>query len=245
MSDENVSVFGTNIASSIPLPAPLVLTKGNLAVSWRRFKDQFQTYEKATLLNAQPTSRRADILLSAIGSDAYDIFQSMNFDSADDRENVDKVIEAFDNFCIGEINVSYERYVLNQRIQDKNESFDNFLSEVRRLIKLCDFGALTGSIIRDRIICGIRDETTRQKLLQIRKLDLAKAIDICRPSETAQRHLRDMRPSAEVSQVKTSSRHHPTRPTRQPRSIIPFRGRAHSDRSQSRTPQQAKQCKIL
>ena len=62
MSDETVSVFGTNIASSIPLPAPLVLTKGNLAVSWRRFKDQFQTYEKATLLNAQPTSRRAAIL---------------------------------------------------------------------------------------------------------------------------------------------------------------------------------------
>ena len=69
MSDETVSVFGTNIASSIPLPAPapLVLTKGNLAVSWRRFKDQFQTYEKATLLNAQPTSRRAAIFLSAIG----------------------------------------------------------------------------------------------------------------------------------------------------------------------------------
>ena len=81
----------------------------------------------------------------------------MNFDSADDREN-DKVIEAFDDFCIGEMNVSYERYVLNQRIQDKNESFDNFLSEVCRLIKSCDFGALTDSIIRDRIICGIRDE---------------------------------------------------------------------------------------
>ena len=168
----------------------------------------------------------------------------MNFDSADDREDVDKVIEAFDNFCIGEINVSYERYVLNQRIQDKNESFDNFLSEVRRLIKSCDFGALTDSIIRDRIICGIKDETTRQKLLQIRKLDLAKAIDICRSSETAQRHLREMRPSAEVSQVKTSSRHHSTRSTRQPRSTTPFRERAYSDRSQSRTPQQARQCKF-
>ena len=93
-------------ASSIPLPAPLVLTKSNLAVSWRRFKDPFQTYEKATLLNAQPASRRAAILLSTIGSDAYDIFQSMNFDSADDPEN-DKVIEAFNDFCIGEMNVSY------------------------------------------------------------------------------------------------------------------------------------------
>ena len=88
----------------------------------------------------------------------------MHFDSADDREDVDKVIETFDNFCIGGINVCYERYVLNQRIQDKNESFDNFLSEVRRLIKSCEkFGALTDSIIRDRIICGKKDETMRQK----------------------------------------------------------------------------------
>ena len=85
---------------------------------------------------------------------------------------------------------------------------------------------------------------TRQKLLQIQKFDLAKAIDICRSSETAQRHLRDMRPSAEVSQVKTSSHHHPTRTTRQPRSTTPFRGRAHSDRSPSRTPQQARQSKF-
>ena len=85
---------------------------------------------------------------------------------------------------------------------------------------------------------------TRQKLLQIRKLDLAKAIDICRSSEMAQRHLGDMRPSAQVSQVKTSSRHHPTRTTRQPRSTTPFRGHAHSDRSPSRTPQQARQSKF-
>ena len=53
-----------------------------------------------------------------------------------------------------------------------------------------------------------------------------------------------MRPSAEVSQVKTSSRHHSSRLTRQPRSTTPFRGRAHSDRSQSRTPQQASQCRF-
>jgi len=45
-------------------------------------------------------------------------------------------------------------------------------------------------MIRDRIVIGIRDETTQHKLLQVRVLTLAKAIDIYRASEAAGRQLK-------------------------------------------------------
>ena len=146
---EEIPAASTNLASSIPLPPPLILTKGNAAFNWRRFKRQWENYEAATLLSSQPATRRAAILLSCIGTDAYDIFRSMAFAADDDRQDVGKIIEAFDNFCIGEINVSYERYVLNKRIQEPNESFDTFLSDVRRLVKSCDYGAIEDSIVRE------------------------------------------------------------------------------------------------
>jgi hypothetical protein len=44
------------------------------------------------------------------------------------RKDIQKVIEAFDKYCIGEINVTYERYFFNRRNQDTAESFDTFMS---------------------------------------------------------------------------------------------------------------------
>ena len=72
------------------------------------------------------------------------------------------------------------------------ELFDGFLSELRKLVKTCDFNAVEDSTICDGIVMGIRDDTTRRKLLQTRQLDLKTAIDICRASESASRQLRAM-----------------------------------------------------
>ena len=47
-------------------------------------------------------------------------------------------------------------------------------------------------MIRDRIVVGIHDESTRRKLLEVRDLSLAKAVDICKASEAAGRQLKAM-----------------------------------------------------
>jgi len=68
-----------------------------------------------------------------------------------------RVITAFGNFCVGAVNVTYERYVFKRRTQESGERFETFLSEVRRLARSCEFGAVEESMIRDRIVIGIRD----------------------------------------------------------------------------------------
>ena len=90
------------------------------------------------------------------------------------------------------MNVTYERYVFNRRAQESGERFETFLGEVRRLARSCEFGTVVESMIRDRIVVGIRDETTPHKLLQVRDLSLAKAIDVCKASEAAGRQLKAM-----------------------------------------------------
>jgi len=79
---------------------------------------------------------------------------------------------AFEAHCVGEVNVVYERYLFYKRKQENGETFDSFVAELRKLVKTCDFGAAEDSTVRDRIVMGIRDDTTRRKLLQTRKLDL-------------------------------------------------------------------------
>ena len=57
------------------------------------------------------------------------------------------------------------------------------------LAKTCNFcHQCASSIIRDRIILGIRQSETRQELLKIRKLSLDACVDVCRAAESAISH---------------------------------------------------------
>jgi hypothetical protein len=51
------------------------------------------------------------------------------------------------------------------------------------MIKTCQFGTLEDSLLRDKIVLGIRDANTRKKLLQDPALTLKQCIDVCRINE--------------------------------------------------------------
>jgi hypothetical protein len=63
------------------------------------------------------------------------------------------------------INVLRERYNFFQRCQLANESFQQFLKEVRNRAKLCEFQNMEDSLIRDRLVFGINNIDLRAKLL--------------------------------------------------------------------------------
>ena len=193
------------VASHIPLPAPLRITS-TLAVERKRFKGQWITYVKAAKVDKEEKECQAAIFLACIGTDAYDIYTTMEFAHEENRDDPEKLIEAFERHCIGEINEVYERYVFHRRQQEPGESFDAFVGDLRRLAKTCEYGAVEESAIRDRIVLGIRDDATRKKLLQTRKLDLMKAIDICRSSEATTRQMKAITTPEEVHAVHQQSR---------------------------------------
>ena len=95
------------------------------------------------------------------------------------------ILARLEQYCIGEVNESFERY-------------NAYVSSLRRLAKTCNYGQLTDSLIRDRIISGMRDNTARKKLLQTQKLTLKQSIDIVRSFEVAGEQLKQMSTPEEV-----------------------------------------------
>ena len=64
----------------------------------------------------------------------------------------------------------------NNRKQEPHESIDVYATALRALAATCDtceFGTLKDEIIRDRLVCGIAENSVRRKLLQEPKLTLA------------------------------------------------------------------------
>jgi len=150
--------------------------------------------------------KRAAVFLTCIGSDAYGVYRAFEFDADGDRKKLDPIVATFERFCVGAVNVTYERCVFNHRVQEGGERFDVFLGDVRRLARSREFGGVEESMICDRIVVGIREDATRHKLLQIRDLTLAKAVDICKASEAAGKQLKAMAGTDEVQPFQSSKR---------------------------------------
>ena len=92
-------------ASTIPAPSPLKMG-GDIAADWERFRSEWENYEIAADLTDVPDKKRAAVFLACVGLTAYGIFRTFQFERADDRSDVTKIIEAFERHCIGEENVT-------------------------------------------------------------------------------------------------------------------------------------------
>ena len=55
--------------------------------------------------------------------------------------------------------------------------------DLRYNAKTCEFGDITDSLIKDRIVCGLDDKTVREKLLRDNELTSDKAISIAKAAE--------------------------------------------------------------
>ena len=63
--------------------------------------------------------------------------------------------------------MKHERYVFNGRNQGQDESIDAYIATLRSLAKTCGFcECLADSLLRDRIILGVKNNNLRKHLLQ-------------------------------------------------------------------------------
>lgn len=106
------------------------------------------------------------------------------------KNKLDDVLAKFTAHCSPKKNETYERYVFRSRVQQQQETFDNFLTDLRLKAKTCNFDQLNESMIRDQIVFGISDAKVRQRLLRETELTLQEAIKICQASKLAQLHVK-------------------------------------------------------
>ena len=189
-----------HVGSNLPLPSALQL-KGNTSVNWKRFRQAWDNYEIAARLKTQDKEFRTATLLTCIGQDALDIYDGLAFDEEAHKKDIDIVLQKLEEFCVGNKNEIYERYMFNKRDQAAGESIDTYVASLRSLSKTCNYGVLTDNLIRDRMVVGILDKGIRKKLLQESKLTLQGCIDICRANECTKQQLKTIDQPEEVNVV--------------------------------------------
>ena len=187
--------------SGVKPPGPLSIGS-NIATDWKLFKQKWGHYSIITQLSGHENNYQVALFLHTIGEDALRIFNGFVFETEETARTVDEIIAKFDEFAIGEVNETYERYVFNSRVQRENEVFDSFLANIRLLAKTCGYCKdCDDSLLRDRIVLGVRDPATQKLLLRERKLTMKTAIDICRAAEDATKQGQAMNSSEATNSV--------------------------------------------
>ena len=85
-------------------------------------------------------------------------------------------------------NVIAECYKFNKRDRKPGETVNAYIAELRKYSEHCAFGTGLNEYLRDRLVCGLNSQPIQQKLLVVKDLNLAKALDIAHSFETATKY---------------------------------------------------------
>ena len=83
--------------------------------------------------------------------------------NAGDENQTEPVLAKFGKYCQPQKNVPFQRYILNRRVQEEGETYDQYCTALRKLAAGCEFGSITPEeILRDRIVFGIQNNKARR-----------------------------------------------------------------------------------
>lgn len=182
-------------------PAKLNL-EDNKADNWKVWKQMWNNYSIIAKLEQHGEEYKIALFLHCIGPDALKVYNAMVFTQDEDKNKLDTIIAKFDEYIIGETNETYERYLFNTRDQEPGEPVDSYVTALKTQAKNCNFcNCMHDSLIRDRIVLGIRDRPTRKRCFEHQKLTLNKCIDICKSAEAASVQLKSMGQKVEAEEV--------------------------------------------
>ncbi|XP_073965610.1 uncharacterized protein [Choristoneura fumiferana] len=169
------------------------------ADAWKRWRQQFNLFVKASGVNTETAGVQASLLVNLIGPEGFDVYQTFTFGSDKEKDDVNVIIKKFDAYFGAKVNITLVRYKFFTRNQEDGESIQTYLTALRLLSKDCEFGTLQEELIKDRIVCGVRNPTIRDRLLRSDDLNLDKAIKLCQAEEVSQESGRQLCVSGECS----------------------------------------------
>ena len=123
------------IMAEIKQPSSLSLEGEN----WRQFKQHFELYLVATGKAQEENKITSSLFLHIIEEDALEIYNTFEFAEEKDRQYLKVLYPKFEEYRNPHKNVTYEWHIFNTRVQQENESIDQYVADLRRLAKSREF----------------------------------------------------------------------------------------------------------
>lgn len=135
------------------------------------------------------------IFISASKDDVYEIIRSLSTPLTPKDFTYTEIIEKLDSHFTPAPNEIVQRFNFHRRHQANGESIACFVKDLRKLSEFCNFTELE-NMLRDRIVCGVTDQSLQRRLFGEPNLTFQKAYDLAIAHETATQSVINIRGAA-------------------------------------------------
>lgn len=154
----------------------------NSVEEWDTYIERLEQY---CVANHIENDRKVAVLLSVMGAKTYNLLRSLcapHKPSTKSFKDITKLLQ--DHFNPTPLVIA-ERFRFHNRNQQRSESIANYIAELRKLAERCQFGTGLNDALRDRLVCGMHNESVQRRLLTEKDLTLQKALELAIAMETA------------------------------------------------------------
>ncbi|XP_047989130.1 uncharacterized protein LOC125228561 isoform X2 [Leguminivora glycinivorella] len=151
--------------------------------SWEAYKDRVEQY---FVVNEVKEERKVPLLITLMGAEAYELLVTLCTPEKPSTLKYDKINQLLADHLQPTPSVLAERYKFRQRKQAKSESVADYLADLKKLSRFCDFGTWLDESVRDQFVCGLHSESIRLRLFTEKDLKLKTATDLAIAMEAAE-----------------------------------------------------------
>lgn len=179
-----------------------VIKSGN----WSLYVERLEMYFK---VNKVEDDLKLPTLISFMGEEAYELLSTLASPLKPSDLSYSRAVEILAAHLQPKPSILAERYKFRLRRQLTHESIADYVTELKKLAKYCEFKSTLDDNLRDQLVCGLKSEMIRQKLFAEENLPYNKAVSLALSLEAAERDASAVEPgngeAAEVHKLNLDS----------------------------------------
>ena len=157
---------------------------------WQAYCERLEQYFLTN--DIKNTSKQRAILLSACGPTTYQLIRNLAAPGKPTEHSFDEIVKLVQEHHSPPPSTTVQRFKFHSHAQKDGESIAEFVAELGRLMEHCKFDGILDDMLRDHLVCGVRDTKLQHCLLAEPSLTFKKAFELAQSTEVAEQDAKDI-----------------------------------------------------
>ncbi|XP_072140440.1 uncharacterized protein [Dermacentor andersoni] len=169
--NEEASAGSTQFAAQLGQMEPFDVSTND----WASYEERLTSF---LIVNRVPEGDRVHAFLSIIGPSTYSLLKSLVAPELPSAKSFEVLTKMLGDHLSPKPSVIGERAKFHRRQQVEGESISDYVAELRKLARTCDFASALDESLRDRFVCGLlREDIQRVLFTEDSKLMFQRAVE--------------------------------------------------------------------
>ena len=152
------------------------------AGNWSAYVERLEMF---FVVNKITDDLKLPTLIAIIGEQAYELLSTLASPSKPSSLSYKVAVDLLRAHLQPTPSILAERYRFRQRRQVAGESIADYVADLKKMARYCEFKTNLEENLRDQFVCGLRSDFIRQRLFAENELNYNKALQLANTLETA------------------------------------------------------------